>query len=134
MIGIPTSFGSFDDFTLSIFERVASLLAITLKPVITIFDGLALALIAVTTFRVKGAIVDMEEPVGTEKALPADNVGELPEKTPDGNVIVIVSVVAAKAFVTFKDSVSVPPDTLVHAAVPLNPGRLGVTFFQTSIP
>jgi hypothetical protein len=79
-----------------------------------------------------GADVDIAEPESTEKLLP-DNARELPENKPDGNVIVIVSS-ALKAFVTFKDSVNdVAPDALVvHTAVPLNPGILGIHFFASA--
>ena len=134
VILIPTSFTSLDDFTLSCFDRVEESLGITLNPVITI-SGTTFALLAPpeATVKTNGVVADIAEPEATEKLLLLllDNARELPENKPDGSVTDIVSP-EAKSFVTFKDSVSVPPNALVHAAVPLNPGILGIHFFASA--
>lgn len=128
VILIPTSFTSLDDFTLSCFDRVEESLESTLNPVITIF-GTTFVVASLTppaaTVKTNGAVAE-----GVPVKLP-DNAAGFPENRPDGSVTDIVSPVT-KAFVTFKDSVSVPPDALVHAAVPLNPGILGIHFFASA--
>ena len=135
VILIPTSFTSLDDFTLSCFDRVEESLGITLNPVITISGTTFVAALLTppaATVKTNGAVAE-----GVPVKLPVNAAG-VPENKPDGNVTVIVSPAlpfapATKSFVTFKDSVNVPPDALVvHAAVPLNPGILGIHFFASA--
>jgi hypothetical protein len=94
--------------------------------VITIF-GNAFVVASLATPTVKSNGADKE---GLPVKLLPDNAG-FPEKRPCGNVIVIM-LFATKAFVTFKDIVKVPPLAFVHAAVPLNPGILGIHFFAAA--
>ena len=75
------------------------------------------------TVKTNGDVVE-----GVPVKLP-DNAAGVPENTPEGKATVMVSP-TTNAFVTFNEIVKV---LLAHAAVPPNPGTLGIHFFAASL-